>query len=623
MIENNTIPQQAQTFLQIDLQQESLALLELCREAGLPQRFVDALREDLAELLQDTFTGLHLPAEDIAALWELPQPPQERKYLRYLLADYYYIYQLNRCEIDTAALDNSYSLQALKALPEDLRGADIGAAWYQWQRYMYEAGNAPEPVPDRAVIERHSFFILRLLLNGYATAEQAAAVLPVGCKQTPLKQLQEQCAEIMHSAMQAADIAALYKYADKARQQTEAKRKRGRPRKYEPVAPATDEAGTLDTGKAQRSGETATDTAGRAPVAILNAEQRREKALQQVFRTQHIMADALSKTIYMADLTEGAPMRPLAQALAEKQRAGLSVPTSALVTQVMRLAAAIERTAAPVSTDKISNYRTYYLTLNDIARACIGTGRPNAIQLQQLWRGLRFLSTQRIQFTQYHVPAKLLKAYNQQQAAKQSAAELPTEAEKQTGETIALKYEPYTIEANILVANFRHPQKDEAYKGTTEVKLLLNDLLFTGRDTANKDKGATKYYIKPMPVHLTTAEQFYSFSKGYEIVFFNILLSKSHAKEPALIEAVFDYKGKIAAKQTTKEQAAVRRQLEQHRSGNAEDIARLFEKARELGIIAWYNRRIAQDGSCCVYDWTRPKDIERYNPAGNIDEQYQ
>lgn len=596
MTHNTTIGNRAQEVLAARLKTITDNVLHLCETTGLPQEIGYKLLEDIADLQQDNFTGLRLSYDDIEALQQYSEPDDwdsiYSEETQYILKEYGQLWQLekakNRGEMSAQSITNTegkqvtiYARNAPYIKAED--GSRIEVRAVALYEFAQRNGFATEDEADGAIIYRHIFATMSLYDFFGIDEADIIGIAPMGI-----------CRPELATALQSMNAKNLSELI--------AHRTHTHPREL-PTGKKTKHEAQTDTQAPQPQ-----EINGSAAISLTDATATAMQNRAAVINIMQNTADMLSRSINTADMDENGQamaLRSLRQAINEKEQAGAAIAPQTYIQQALRTLCIIPQIVKPTA-DGIE-YAAYKMTLNELAKACTNTERPNAEQIKNTWQAFNFLSTQRIEFIEYRTPEKK-RRYNRKNLQQVTTFEREEDGRKVT-------YKPYKITTNPVTATFAQELANpEAYSGSTSVVLNVHHIITNGRrmDKIKMSDGTTALIKQPVK-HLTTIEQVLNYSSVAGIHFCNLVLSKSHITEEELLNSIFEYEAKINACTSDEEKKKQRRQISTHKYRDRETLQDFFIEAKESGLLAWYRRYESTDKrgkTIAVWEWGRPESEE-------------
>lgn len=358
------------------------------------------------------------------------------------------------------------------------------------------------------------------------------------------------------------------------------------------------------------------------------------------------ITNMLSGGIQTADnYNSNTPLRPLRTALREqseraevvltdanapeedKRKAAQFLANTTGVAQAIDAVQVIIQTMQPDASGGTGD--SFDFTPHQLAVVCTGQDSPNKEQVLNCLRAFAWLSTQRMQ------------VWEKTQKTIQTTDADGKKTKKKVYRDICTNFQPVTIE-------FRTAYEDKVLiEEATRVRLSIHNIIRDGRSAEYSidDSSGRKerLYIMPPRKHILTLAQYYDFQSDEERTFRDTIVSKGNQAEDKLLAAVFDYKGRqaeyersanearriadalrdsttaTAEQKQAAEQAAkqasdkAKYYITNHMGADAERLKAMFNKARENGLLAWYDRKDVRlnnsprkYGSGFVWYWGRP-----------------
>lgn len=587
MKKRNTISGNMQELLRVKQVEEGLHIVSFCRKNNLPEEISEALSEDVADMLNNFTNHLHLTAEQIAELVKYEeQEAQSLRPFRHLLNTYLQINVL---------LNTKGGMHC-----------DVCAeAWYEFKiRQDTDNQEEIEKQKDAAVMERH-IWLVSFLRSLNVPEHEILAIIPIGCS--------EEMAKIIQIVEEDSLFVKILK-------------------------------GEVDlTPELQQLYKKNGLNVTSGIDAFLTKTTR-----QQIVNTWQTCSEMLSKSITVADIGEsgqGINKRPLILALDEEinkkdnpsqdeDSKGVALPSQKYLYQAFNCANIIASLWKPIADG--NEKATYKSTLWEITKVLTGNQNPAQYQIEETYAALMFVSTKMFQFTEYVCMKKPTKQRGRPRKTEDiDNPDLPTEVEiVENGEKI--RYEAYQVLTNPMTVTLRQRLRDgEKVKGNMEVTLDIHHIITEGRRASQITlPNGKKAFVKKPVRHLTEKSQTHEWKTAPESRFFNTILTCSHKKEKDLMAHVFDYDNRLilaaeldkkaAAKEENTEQTEEgknkktalqkeKRNQQNHRARDREELCNMFIRAKEIGLISWYlnKENIVEGKAEIVWKWGRPEGENR------------
>lgn len=312
----------------------------------------------------------------------------------------------------------------------------------------------------------------------------------------------------------------------------------------------------------------------------------------------------------------------------DRKRAADMIATTYAAKQVLEGLQIIPQTPDCLPLSASTEWITYDFTPHEYTRILTGQDKPNSEQMLSVLKATAWLTTQRMQVVE--VAEKKKRVYDDDGKAELNEEGKPKYRKVQT--KIVTNFQPVAV-------TFRSEYEDNVLiEEATRIRLSINPLLRDGRST--KDRTADGY-IKAQAQYMK-ARQFYDFVTEEERIFRNVVISRPHMDEYALLYDVFSYDKKQAeANQRAAAAEAVAKEMERNTTATDEekqqaranadaakkyahncitihmgrDVERLlgmFKKAYDNGLLTWYNNphggantRTKKYGRGYVWEWGR------------------
>lgn len=298
----------------------------------------------------------------------------------------------------------------------------------------------------------------------------------------------------------------------------------------------------------------------------------------------------------------------------DRRRAADMIATTYAVAQVLDGMQVIPQLYVPDSAN--TEYMEFEFTPHEYARILTGQQKPNNAQILSCLKATAWLTTQRMQVEE--VAEKKKKAYDDDGKAELNEEGKPKYRKVQT--KIVTNFQPVVV--TFCTEYEDNVQVEEA----TRIRLLIHKLLRDGRSKTRVPEGRIE-----TRAHYLKLGQFYDFVTEEERIFRNLILSRGHMKEAAMLATIFNYDKKQAEanrRAAEAEAAAVAmennptatdedkrqlREIAEAEKKNARycivkkkgrDIERLkimFKKADDNGLLKWYS----PDNATHVWSWGR------------------
>lgn len=323
----------------------------------------------------------------------------------------------------------------------------------------------------------------------------------------------------------------------------------------------------------------------------------------------------------------------------EQQRATQILTDTYAVTQVLDGLQVLPQIIPP---DSGSTTRmTWDMSAYEYARTILGIEKPKAEQVTATLRATAFLSRQVIEVEE---------KYNTRAVAKDnSGAVVLTKGGKP--KRIKEERTRKTILQPVVVEFCTEYKNKVLIEEATRIRIEVHRLFIDGRSADYFIDGKKQQYITTPRRNYLTIGQYYDFATESERIFRNIVVSKAHQAEDALLAVIFNYpqrqaeadaraaeahavaeQTKVAAeavagnptatpeqiaeakRQATEADAEARRaaklakyHITNHKHEDLQRLKSMFAKATCNGLIKDYRPTTGRDGRI-VWEWTRGKD---------------
>ena len=607
---HDDIPASLSAKIDVLVQRAKRTAARICTNRGLPATYADAIAADVKDMLHARYDGLHPTTEQMRRITaDVPRVRWDRTENAplCLLAGYY--------EQITQILDGT--------APPPLWD-DFLASVVVLEVVKRDTSEEPILICDEEALQaatRRLFYTYAVLINaerGEATEEELRAIQPQDVEVEDDKR-DKLIRDGLAMARQWQRL-----HAQDMEQRQQQKKPRGRPKK------------NTDTPQA-------TDTTDKQLPATLGDTERTIRQYQNI-------AYAFGSGVQTADIVQygqAAGMRPLWQGIEEqraraaslindtradeedRRRAAELITTTYAAMQVLDGMQVVTQTCAPVSAS--TDWLVYDFTPHEYTRIITGQPNPNNEQILSCLRGTAWLTTQRAQVVE--VAEKLVTERDSSGVILRGEDGKPKRRKVQ--KKIVTNFQPVGV-------TFRNEyENDVLIKDATRIRLSVNPLFEGGRSTA--DKTADGYITAQ--AQCLKLRQFYDFVTEEERIFRNLVLSRGHIEEDALLSSVFGYdKRQAEANRRAVEAEAAAQEMERnttatdvqkqearaaadaakknarycntiHMGRDVERLKAMFKKAYDNGLLKWYTRGYStthnaskQYGRGYVWKWGRTEE---------------
>lgn len=601
--------------IEVLVQRAQRTATRICTNCGLPASYADAIAADVNDMLHARYDGLHPTTEQLRDITASVPP------LRWA-----------RTENAPLCLLSGY----YEKIVQILDGTAPPPLWNDFLESVVvlevvkrDTSDVPILVCDEEALQqttRRLFYTYAVLINaerGDTTEEELRTIEPQGVDVEDKKRV-----KLIRDGLAMAE-------QWKRLHAQDVQKKRGRPKKTD---------ATLSSADAEPAGT----TDKQLPVALGDTE-RTIKQYQNI-------AYAFGSGMQTADIVaygQASGMRPLWQGIEEQRARAASLMNDAhandedrrraaeLITTTYAAIQALDGLQVLTQTHTPVSASTEWLVFEDMTpheatRIITGQQNPNNEQILSCMRGFAWLTTQRAQVTE--VAEKLVTERDSSGVIIRDENGKPKRRKVQ--KKIVTNFQPVAV-------TFRNEYEDNVQiSNATYMRLSVNPLFVGGRSTTEKTADG---YITAQAQYLKLG-QFYDFVTEEERIFRNLVLSRAHMDEYALLSAVFNYDKKQAeadkraeaaeaaaqemqrnttATEAEKQDAAAaaaaakknaRYGITNNMGRDVERLKTMFKKAYDNGLLRWYTRGYSttqhaskQYGRGYVWKWGRTE--EERKPA--------
>lgn len=611
------IPASLQDKIAAYLQESSRKVDNICRRNKISKDSADAMVQDMADLMQAKYTGLHATQEHIAEIttnttrhtWNKTENP-----LLCMVACFYFdITDFNAGQQRLGGVEWAHPVQACECAR--IKGE--------------------QPTQDMITNAQRNMYLYCILIAGErcnATEEELWQVVPYDST-TPIKEQTQQ--RIITSAVE-------WGKQHKEIEATKARKKQERQARKEATLFGED-----------------------MPLFSANAlaPQRTRKLPQHINETDSAAiyqnyAYMLSKEVYCTDITDNdaAAPQPLYKAIESKRQQAEQLKTDrryhATPQQIERAESLVITPHAFTTTMTGINIlpqfilaesgdtmqSTYRTTPRQFTIWATGQDSPTQSQVDDCMRALDFLSTQRLEIQEDII--KRVPAYDDKGNPIKDVKGRQVKTNK-----IVKTFTRFNPCTTTFYGDFN--EKAQALQAK-EIVLHISNIILQGRSGQHKqiveDGKQQTYAIATPQVHRVPLWQVYEFTSDEGQRFQYAMLSKGKRNEEDLLKEVFDYDRKQAAADAAVEDAKKRLQMlatsttatedemqdaqreylkakeratdciTKHKGRDKERLQAMFQKAQDIGLLKyWYKEQQAnKTGKKITYNyvWGRFTDEE-------------
>ena len=572
----------------------------ICRNAGLSQEDADTIAADAVDMLRADYRGLRATLEQMQRI--TAAVPRKR---------------WDRTENAALCLVTKYYAQVCDTIAGGQLFLDFITSVAVLEVVQRDTSTPPLLVCDEDAVllsARKLYYTYAVLICGEvcdATEDELRGIaVPAGV--------------VVEDDKLARTIAAALRAQEQRKQlQQQARRKPGRPKKTE----AQGNAGGL-FGDEERTIYYFQNFAYEIGSGVQTADADEDKKpvkmrpLWQGIEEQRKRAEELAQDLRATD--------------ADRQKATALISTTTAAMQVLNGLQVLPQQIKPVSGN--TEYNSYELTPHDYTRLLTGQEKPNKEQMLACLRATAWLSTQRVRIVERTETKRI-------ERDSDGIAILGDDGKpkrKTVTRDIVTDFQPVVI-------NFRSAYEDNVLiEDATRISVHIHKIFKDGRTAEYIEDGKKRLYIKKPQQKFLQLGQHYQFATEEERIFKNLVLSREHMTEDALLRAVFNYDKRqaeadaraAAAEATatatesnpdaTEEQKTLAREaadnarrqareyIYNHVSRDYNKLAGMFEKAQDCGLIKWYyraptaapRRKAGQYGTGFKWEWGRGDDTE-------------